>query len=242
MMQGNNATCHNWSGLLNLSARPATSTITRPTFETLTNFGIGRFYHSHSDGVEFELHPNTFSSSEKTRKFVKKLRKKQRALLLNELQTLDQELNRDVTQEDQHMLLPPSREQLRLVMLNNAVPFIGFGFLDNAIMIIAGDYIDWRIGALFGISTLAAAGLGNLVSDLAGVVLAGYVESFAAKFGIPPPNLSLEQYDMRGPKIASAVGRCVGIALGCLLGMFPLLFLKTDSEDKTGSIEEDTKE
>lgn len=90
MMQGNNATCHNWSGLLNLSARPATSTITRPTFETLTNFGIGRFYHSHSDGVEFELHPNTFSSSEKTRKFVKKLRKKQRALLLNELQTLDQ--------------------------------------------------------------------------------------------------------------------------------------------------------
>ncbi|PIK36309.1 putative transmembrane protein [Apostichopus japonicus] len=195
---------------------------------------ICRCYHSHSDGTEFELHPNTFNSPEKTRKFVKKLRSKQRALLLTEIQTLNQELNQD----DQNMLLPPSRAQLRLVALNNAVPFVGFGFLDNAIMIIAGDYIDWRLGALFGISTLAAAGLGNLISDLAGVVLAGYVEAFAAKFGIPSPNLSLEQYDMRGSKIASALGRCIGIALGCLLGMFPLFFLKTESKEETDSPEE----
>lgn len=56
---------------------------------------ICRCYHSHSDGTEFELHPNTFNSPEKTRKFVKKLRSKQRALLLTEIQTLNQELNQD---------------------------------------------------------------------------------------------------------------------------------------------------
>lgn len=190
-----------------------------------------RFYRTHSEGPGWEVYPSTFNSSEKTRKFLKKLRSRQRALLMNELQILDKELNKDAVVEDQTMLLPPSRKQLQLVLLNNAVPFIGFGFLDNAIMIAAGDYIDWKIGAVLHLSTMAAAGLGNLISDLAGVVLAGYVEAFAARLGIPTPNLSLEQYEMKQSKLASSIGRCVGIAIGCLLGMFPLLFLNTDRDE-----------
>ena len=43
---------------------------------------------------------------------------------------------------------------------NSMIPFIGFGFLDNALMIIAGDYIDTTIGVTLGISTMAAAGFG----------------------------------------------------------------------------------
>lgn len=48
---------------------------------------------------------------------------------------------------------------------------IGFGFADNFIMILAGDVIDNKLGVLFGFSTLAAAGLGNLISDVAGISL-----------------------------------------------------------------------
>lgn len=32
--------------------------------------------------------------------------------------------------------------QVKALFLVNALPFIGFGFLDNMIMIIAGNYID----------------------------------------------------------------------------------------------------
>ena len=42
------------------------------------------------------------------------------------------------------------------------IPFVGFGFLDNALMIIAGDYIDTTIGVALGISTMAAAGFGMM--------------------------------------------------------------------------------
>ena len=42
--------------------------------------------------------------------------------------------------------------QCRICFIHNAVPFIGFGFLDNAVMIIAGDYIDSTLGVAFHIS------------------------------------------------------------------------------------------
>ncbi|MFB1004520.1 MAG: hypothetical protein QMC70_10350, partial [Bacteroidia bacterium] len=48
-----------------------------------------------------------------------------------------------------------------------SVPLIGFGFLDNCIMIVAGDAIDNGVGRALRISTMAAAGLGNLISDVA---------------------------------------------------------------------------
>ena len=40
-----------------------------------------------------------------------------------------------------------------------------------------GEYIDLTIGAALSISTMAAAGLGNLISDLAGLGLADRVSS-----------------------------------------------------------------
>jgi hypothetical protein len=39
---------------------------------------------------------------------------------------------------------------LRLVFLVNCLPFIGFGFLDNMIMIVAGEYIDMTLGSCVG--------------------------------------------------------------------------------------------
>ncbi|CAI2735783.1 unnamed protein product [Schistosoma spindalis] len=83
--------------------------------------------------------------------------------------------------------------QLKCVFIGNCLPFIGFGFLDNAIMIVAGEYIDVQFATFLGISTMAAAGLGNLVSDLFGIGLVGYVEKFMEKIGISVPPLSASQ-------------------------------------------------
>ncbi|CAH8651768.1 unnamed protein product [Heterobilharzia americana] len=114
--------------------------------------------------------------------------------------------------------------QLKLVVAGSCLPFIGFGFLDNAIMIVAGEYIDLTFSAVLGISTMAAAGLGNLISDLFGIGLVGYVEKFVEKIGISVPHLSASQLASSSVRWAVAIGRIVGITIGCLLGLLPLLW------------------
>ncbi|XP_040210870.1 transmembrane protein 65 isoform X1 [Rana temporaria] len=126
---------------------------------------------------------------------------------------------------------PPSSLQMKCVFIHNALPFIGFGFLDNAIMIAAGTQIEFHIGAILGISTMAAAALGNLVSDLAGLGLAGYVEAISSRLGLPNPDLSPKQADMWQTRVSAHLGKAIGVAIGCILGMFPLFFFK--DEEKT---------
>lgn len=84
---------------------------------------------------------------------------------------------------------------------------------------------------MLGISTMAAAGIGNAISDVAGVGSAQFVESLTQKLGVPQPNLEPRHYAFRSTTWAINMGRAIGVAIGCLLGMIPLLFLPT-SEDK----------
>lgn len=46
------------------------------------------------------------------------------------------------------------------------------------------------VGIAMGISTMAAAALGNTISDVAGVGLGGFIESMATKLGLPQAKLS----------------------------------------------------
>lgn len=39
--------------------------------------------------------------------------------------------------------------------------------MDNAILIIAGEAIDENLGVILGISTMCAAAVGNIISDVA---------------------------------------------------------------------------
>ena len=61
---------------------------------------------------------------------------------------------REVDAEGASELVPvkPSSRECRICFVHNAVPFIGFGFLDNVVMIVAGDYIDSTLGVAFNIS------------------------------------------------------------------------------------------
>ena len=98
-------------------------------------------------------------------------------------------------------------------------------------MITAGEIIDTKFSVCFGITTLAAAAWGNLVSDVCGLGLAGYIESFSAKLGLATPNISCKQADMVVTKVAAALGRTFGIIIGCLLGMIPLFFINDDKKN-----------
>ncbi|GFG37091.1 hypothetical protein Cfor_05760 [Coptotermes formosanus] len=120
------------------------------------------------------------------------------------------------------------------VCVHNAVPFVGFGFLDNFIMIIAGEQIEMMLGSVMVLSTMAAAALGNTISDVMGIGSAWYVERLATRVGMQPPKLSPIQLDMPSSRRAANMGRALGVTLGCFLGMTPLLFVgkKKDESDE----------
>lgn len=119
----------------------------------------------------------------------------------------------------------PSAKQLRQLMVCTALPFVGFGFIDNFIMLTAGDWIEGGLGSTLHLSTLAAAALGNTVSDVAGLGLGGIIENVSSRFGLPPPQLSTDQYNLPITRISALVGSTTGITVGCILGMIPLVFI-----------------
>ncbi|XP_020384601.1 transmembrane protein 65 [Rhincodon typus] len=178
--------------------------------------------HSAKEPVE------PLNTSQGARDFIYSLHSKERKSLLQELQRFE---SMAIAQEEMEVK-PPSSAQYRYVFLHSAIPFIGFGFLDNAIMIAAGTQIELSIGVIFGISTMAAAALGNLVSDVAGLGLAGYVEALASRLGLPSPDLNPKQADMWQTRLSSQLGKVIGVIIGCILGMFPLLFFKIEEEEK----------
>ena len=126
----------------------------------------------------------------------------------------------------------PTRRDLQLVAINQAIPFVGFGIMDNAILILAGDAIDNSLGVMFGISTLCAAALGNIISDVAGVGLGTVIEDFCARLGIPQPNLTQAQRQLRSVRFTNQFGCAFGLIIGCVIGMFPLLFLDAEKAEK----------
>nr|XP_020464100.1 transmembrane protein 65-like [Monopterus albus] len=147
------------------------------------------------------------------KEFIYSLHPSERTCLLRELHRFES----IAIAQGQMEIAPPTAAQLRYVLLHNAIPFVGFGFLDNCIMIVAGTHIELSIGVILGISTMAAAALGNLVSDLAGLGLAGYVEALASRLGMQIPDLSPKQADMWQTRVSSHTGKAIGVGIGCIL-------------------------
>ncbi|KAM4550281.1 transmembrane protein 65 [Fundulus diaphanus] len=173
------------------------------------------------------------NSPTRAKEFIYRIHPSERTCLLKELQIFESKAIAQETLETS----PLTAAQIRYVLFHNAIPFIGFGFLDNAIMIAAGTQIELSIGVTLGISTMAAAALGNLVSDLAGLGLAGYVEALASRLGMQVPDLSPKQVDMWQTRLSSHMGKAIGITIGCILGMFPLFFLSDDDDEKKAAEE-----
>ncbi|XP_068431926.1 transmembrane protein 65 [Clinocottus analis] len=180
------------------------------------------------------------NSETRAKDFIYRLQPAERTCLLRQLQSFESAAIAQGTLEPSR----PTSDQIRYLVFHNAIPFIGFGFLDNAIMIAAGTQIELSIGVTLGISTMAAAAWGNLVSDLAGLGLAGYVEALAVKLGMQGPDLTPRQADMWQTRVSSHLGKAIGVTIGCILGMFPLFFMSDDDEkeEKKKKKEEEKKE
>lgn len=100
-------------------------------------------------------------------------------------------------------------------MFSVASAFIIFGIIDNGVMVVSGSAIENALGSAFGLSTMAAAGLGNTLSDIAGIVCGRYIEKRLFK------TLSADTSMMSPTKVI--ISETIGITIGCLIGMLPLL-------------------
>ncbi|XP_022917998.1 transmembrane protein 65 isoform X2 [Onthophagus taurus] len=155
----------------------------------------------------------------------------ERAVLVAALEEYD---SKRLKEEFQAERIPrPTTKNLVDMAVANSIPFIGFGFLDNFFMLIFGDYIDIYLGSYFFLSTMAAAALGNTFSDVLGIGTAFYVERMANKVGFCPPKLTPAQLDMPISRNFANLGRVIGVTIGCLLGMVPLLFFDHKDDDET---------
>ncbi|RNF25773.1 uncharacterized protein Tco025E_01965 [Trypanosoma conorhini] len=105
------------------------------------------------------------------------------------------------------------------------LPFVGFGFLDNAIMILAGDAIDSTLGLYLNCSVMACAAMGNIFSGVLGMQVHGVIDKAVQKLNFNTPVLTEGQ--MKGQRVflAGHIGGTLGIMTGLFLGMFPLLLL-----------------
>jgi len=115
---------------------------------------------------------------------------------------------------------------------------VAFGFVDNTVLIYAGDLIDNTMGVRFGLPTLAAAAMGQVFSDTSGVLCGGTIESVALKMNLPLPGLSMAQQRMTITKIVSTTGGLLGVIMGCCLGMLNLLFLDLGAAERAKRKEE----
>jgi len=123
---------------------------------------------------------------------------------------------------------PPDTANLTLWALLHGTPYVAFGFMDNALMLLAGDYIDSTWGVSLGVSTMVACGIGNIIGDVCGIFAASPVEvgmsAVAAALRLPMPKLSEGQKCLPIARMYKTMGCVVGVISGCLLGMFPLVW------------------
>ncbi|KPI89386.1 hypothetical protein ABL78_1512 [Leptomonas seymouri] len=122
---------------------------------------------------------------------------------------------------------------LFMIALEAGLPFVGFGFLDNATMILAGDMIDSTLGFYLNCSVLASAAMGNVCSGMLGMQVHGLIDKAVQKLNINMPVLTEEQMKDRRVFLAGHLGGTVGIMVGLILGMLPLLFLDGDTTEKS---------
>lgn len=122
---------------------------------------------------------------------------------------------------------PPSYDQLTKHFVNVAIPMIGFGVMDQTIMLQAGNAIDCTLGVALGLSTLAAAAYGQIVSNAVSVLFGGVVERTAAALGMPSPHFTHAQRHMPIVARTTLAATFFGVTLGCILGLFNLMFIDT---------------
>lgn len=212
----------------------------KPIGTSLLNLNHGitsRYLVTTASYFGVNVRPHQIPSRLAAEQLVRDMSEEERCRVLNVLQDLEEELLLEKGVREP----VPNMNQLFLLGVTNSIPFIGFGFFDNAIMILAGEYIDYTLGAAFGLSTMAAAAIGNMISDVAGIGLAGWVETVAGRLGLQEPSLTPLQLTMTESRVACHLGRAIGIVIGCIIGMAPLAFISSPRKEELEEEDKDTE-
>jgi hypothetical protein len=123
---------------------------------------------------------------------------------------------------------------LRALFIASSIPMIGFGFMDQFVLIQAGGYIDATFGIRFGLATLSAAAAGQVVSDVSGVVFGGALERFLTTntSWLRPPNITQLQRQLPICRNISMLGAVVGVIIGCAIGATSLLLVDLEARNR----------
>lgn len=126
----------------------------------------------------------------------------------------------------------PPRKLLWYHFLFSGIPMVGFGFVDNSIMLRAGDLIDTAVGDTFKLHSMTAAALGQSISDVCGVLFGSSIAALAHNLGLKAANFSDAQKDMRVVRYYGTAGAAIGVFLGCCIGMTNLLFMDLGAKER----------
>ena len=100
-------------------------------------------------------------------------------------------------------------------------------------MIQAGGYIDATLGVTMGLATLTAAAMGQVISDVSGVLFGGTVERICEQLRIVKPSqLTQAQRALPLCRNVAMAGSVLGIIVGCMLGASSLLFVDLEAHDR----------
>mmetsp|Transcript_57130 Transcript_57130/g.139274 ORF Transcript_57130/g.139274 Transcript_57130/m.139274 type:complete len:442 (-) Transcript_57130:97-1422(-) len=122
-----------------------------------------------------------------------------------------------------------SWDQARSLFLSAAVPMVGFGFMDQFIMVSAGSYIDNTLGVQLGLATMSAAACGQVISDSCGVLMGGTLERLLL---IAPAKLSTAQQALPAVRRIKLLGGVLGVIAGCIIGAIPLILSSSREEEE----------
>ena len=129
----------------------------------------------------------------------------------------------------QHKLTP---QQIQSVFLSATIPMIGFGFMDNFVMITAGNAIDNSIGVQMGLATMTAAAIGQVVSDVSGVM---FGDTLSRVFKISSAQLTETQRKFAVVRRLRLAGAVLGVITGCTLGATALYFVPNRDTSTTSN-------
>lgn len=105
---------------------------------------------------------------------------------------------------------------------------VGFGFMDNFVMITVGSAIDNTLGVQLGLATMTAAAIGQVVSDVSGVV---FGDTLSRIFRISPAKLNETQRNSALVGRLRLAGAVVGVIVGCTLGAVALYLIPDRETD-----------
>mmetsp|Transcript_57126 Transcript_57126/g.139231 ORF Transcript_57126/g.139231 Transcript_57126/m.139231 type:complete len:454 (-) Transcript_57126:3793-5154(-) len=128
-----------------------------------------------------------------------------------------------------HKTTTLSWDQARSLFLSAAVPMVGFGFMDQFIMVSAGSYIDNTLGVQLGLATMSAAACGQVISDSCGVLMGGTLERLLL---VAPAKLSTAQQALPAVRRIKLLGGVLGVIAGCIIGAIPLILSSSREEEE----------